>query len=563
MNCTVRVVAGACAVLALGRGDFDLSRAAAAGADGQAPRVRVAGIVLKWVRGDKEQNFRRIEPMIREAAKSGAQIVVTTECFLDGYAIQNKSIPLETYRALGEPIPTGAYYTRLAGLARELKIYLAAGMLEADGSDRFNTAVFIGPDGKLLGKYRKQNLGHELVRNTPGSASLVHKTPLGKIGLMICADRTDPAIVRRFRDNGAEFLICLSGGMFGPKRNDWILQARSKENHLPIVFVHPAEFLVTGPDGSVKKNALIGNRLFLGSQFIGGELDSRGICYVDLPLVPVSPAKSSAATADKPSPGQDPEYVRKMIPTKIAGEYQAGKLTELRIADRKAYVVVPTGRVDPQRRWVWEFPFWLGINDGHGRLHHRYYTDRLLAAGFHVAGIDVGTSCGSPAAADRCHEFYKLLVERYGLYPKARLIGQSNGGLIAYAWAFRHPECVDRIAGICPATDFRTWPSLPVVVTAPEKGLDYGLPLNQLAARMAEFNPIDNLAPLAQARVKILHIHGDKDDLVPTDANSFALERRYKKLGGSAQVVVLPGLGHGGLPLYESRPLIDFLLARE
>ena len=69
--------------------------------------VRVAGIVLKWLRGDKAANYRRIEPLIREAAAHGAQIVCTTECFLDGYAIADKSIPLEQYRALGEPIPKG------------------------------------------------------------------------------------------------------------------------------------------------------------------------------------------------------------------------------------------------------------------------------------------------------------------------------------------------------------------------------------------------------------------------------------------------------------------------
>ncbi|MFO1020430.1 MAG: hypothetical protein U0903_07010 [Planctomycetales bacterium] len=39
--------------------------------------VRVAGIVLKWIRGDKEANYQRAEPLIREAAHQ-AQIVVTT-----------------------------------------------------------------------------------------------------------------------------------------------------------------------------------------------------------------------------------------------------------------------------------------------------------------------------------------------------------------------------------------------------------------------------------------------------------------------------------------------------
>src|SRR5262245_33044857 len=43
--------------------------------------VRVAGVVLKWVRGDKEANFRRVEPLIREAVAGGARIVCTTECF--------------------------------------------------------------------------------------------------------------------------------------------------------------------------------------------------------------------------------------------------------------------------------------------------------------------------------------------------------------------------------------------------------------------------------------------------------------------------------------------------
>ena len=160
--------------------------------------VRVAGIVLKWIRGDKEANMRRAEPLIREAVAGGAQIVCTTECFLDGYAIADKSIPLETYRALGEPIPQGPYYQRLARLADELDVHLVAGMLEADGDQRYNTAVLIDRDGELAGKYRKQKLQHELVRNTPGTESSVFETSYGKLGVMICADRTEPGIVRGF-----------------------------------------------------------------------------------------------------------------------------------------------------------------------------------------------------------------------------------------------------------------------------------------------------------------------------------------------------------------------------
>jgi putative membrane-bound dehydrogenase-like protein len=268
----------------------------------------------------------------------------------------------------------------------------------------------------------------------------------------------------------------------------------------------------------------------------------------------------AADEESKPQAANEADRARQMVPTRIAGTFQGGELVELRVRGRMAYIVKPTGAVDPQKRWLWEFPFWLGINDGFGNLQHRGYVERALAAGFHVAGVEVGPSCASPAAAEVCQAFYEQLVREYGLHPRARILGQSHGGLIAYGWAFRNPSCVERIGGICPATDFRSWPTLANVVNFPTKGLDYGLPLEELDRRSAEFNPIDNLAPLATAGVKILHIHGDRDELVPMDANSTELARRYRRLGGDASIVVLSGLGHGGQVLYESQPLVEFLL---
>jgi pimeloyl-ACP methyl ester carboxylesterase len=274
------------------------------------------------------------------------------------------------------------------------------------------------------------------------------------------------------------------------------------------------------------------------------------------------------AAGDEPKPSvakSAPNRDGQKIPTKIAGTYSGGKLVELRVRDRIAYLVQPTGAVDPQKRWLWEFPFWLGINDGFGNLAHRYYIEELLAAGFHVAGVDIGSSCASPAAAEVCQEFYEQLVSRYGLNKRARVMGHSHGGLLAYGWAFRHPTCVDRVAGMCPATDFRTYPGLPGVARIPTNELGYGLSLAELERRAGEFNPVDNLAPLAKAGVKILHLHGDEDTLVPTAANSTELARRYRDFGGAAEVVLLrlPAAkrGHDGPELYESAALLKFLLA--
>ncbi len=245
--------------------------------------VRVAGIVLKWVRGQRDTNYRRLEPLVREAARRGAAIVVTTECFLDGYSIADKSIALDRYRDLGEPIPGGPYFGRLAALADELDIHLVAGLLEADGERRYNTAVLIAPDGKLVGQYRKQKLGHESVRNTAGDASAVLDTRHGRIGLVICADRTEPSIVGRTCAAGADFIICPSGGMYGADDNDPIVRARSRENSIYIVFVHPAEFLVTAPDGSVAARQMVGDRLVIDAGDENGSTDSKGVYLFDIP----------------------------------------------------------------------------------------------------------------------------------------------------------------------------------------------------------------------------------------------------------------------------------------
>ncbi|HEY7425694.1 MAG TPA: hypothetical protein VH682_15800 [Gemmataceae bacterium] len=156
-------------------------------------------------------------------------------------------------------------------------------------------------------------------------------------------------------------------------------------------------------------------------------------------LTPITCTASSWATLslarlvpkEKRPSKADADRKAQKIPTKIAGTLKGGELVELRVRGRIAYLIKPTGKIDPQKRWVWNFPFWLAINDGFGSVAHCYYVEKLLAAGFHVAGVDVGPSCGSPAAAEVCQEFYEQLVSKHGLHKRARALAHSHGGLIA------------------------------------------------------------------------------------------------------------------------------------
>jgi hypothetical protein len=107
-----------------------------------------------------------------------------------------------------------------------------------------------------------------------------------------------------------------------------------------------------------------------------------------------------------------------------------------------------------------------------------------------------------------------------------------------YNWASLHPDQVQRIAGIYTVCDLRSYPGLKTAAAA------YHLTEEQLASELSRHNPVDLLAPLAKAKVPILHIHGDKDKVVPLEKNSAEVASRYRALGGTMELVVVPGKGH-------------------
>ncbi|HXI50947.1 MAG TPA: hypothetical protein VNH84_05565, partial [Candidatus Saccharimonadales bacterium] len=74
-----------------------------------------------------------------------------------------------------------------------------------------------------------------------------------------------------------------------------------------------------------------------------------------------------------------------------------------------------------------------------------------------------------------------------------------------------------------------------------------------------DHNPIDNLSPLAQAKVPLLHVYGDADVVVPWEENTGLLADRYRKLGGTITLIAKPGVGHHPHGLDDSTPIIEFI----
>ena len=223
--------------------------------------------------------------------------------------------------------------------------------------------------------------------------------------------------------------------------------------------------------------------------------------------------------------------------------------------DGCATIVVAPRQVAPIRPWMWRAEF----------FDHEPQADvALLNLGFHLTFIEVHNTFGSPWAMDRWDSYYSLLTGEYGLHEKAALEGLSRGGLYCYNWAARHPERVACIYADAGVMDFKSWPAgLGVGDGSPtewQKLLgDYGF-ASEEEALAYRGNPVDNLQPLAQAGIPLLHVYGDTDTAVPPVDNALVVRERYAQLGGHVEMICKPGVGHHPHALVDPTPIVEFVL---
>lgn len=223
------------------------------------------------------------------------------------------------------------------------------------------------------------------------------------------------------------------------------------------------------------------------------------------------------------------------------------------VGANNAFVILPTRpAADGTKPWIWYAPTLIGH---HPDESHAWMFHAALERGFAIGGIDVGESYGNPPGRAAFSDFHRLVTTTYGLAPKACLVAQSRGGLMLYNWAAENPGRVQCIAGIYTVCDLRSYPRLAVA------GAAYGFDAQAWDSELPRHNPVDRLAPLAAARIPILHVHGDADSVVPLEANSAELIARYRALGGPGELIVVPGKGHQVCDeFFRCQALLDFLL---
>ncbi|GLZ03596.1 nitrilase [Actinomadura sp. NBRC 104412] len=186
-----------------------------------------------------QDNIGKATAWTRRCAEStGAELIVLPETCTTGF---DPAMGAEDLWSLVSDVP-GPVTEPFQDTARDLGVHLCLGTYERgpDPGTVHNSAVLIGPDGGVLGVYRKTHpFRVEDVRRggwtTPGSEVCVADTDLGRIGMAICFDGDFPELWRIQAVRGAE-LICRPSALLR-SADIWELtcRARAYDEHVYVV----------------------------------------------------------------------------------------------------------------------------------------------------------------------------------------------------------------------------------------------------------------------------------------------------------------------------------------
>ncbi|MCK4376165.1 MAG: carbon-nitrogen hydrolase family protein [Candidatus Brocadiae bacterium] len=149
-------------------------------------RLAMAQMRTEW--GDVERNLAHAGELIAEGARQHCSVVVLPECLDVGWTHPDVA-------KLAQPVP-GPGSEALAEAARRHALWVVAGLTERDGDRVYNTAVLLSPEGQVALKHRKINvLDIAQPYYAIGDRLGVTQTPLGTIGVDICADNFVDSLV--------------------------------------------------------------------------------------------------------------------------------------------------------------------------------------------------------------------------------------------------------------------------------------------------------------------------------------------------------------------------------
>jgi len=276
--------------------------------------IKVAAAQVSPVFLNKTKTVKKAVDAILEAGKNGSKLIVFPEAFLSGYPDWVWSIPANQTEQLNNlyvklvessvsiPDDTTA---QLCKAAKTAKINVVMGLNETNSetsnASLYNTILYIGDNGKILGKHRKlvpTNCERLIWGQGNGNTLEAYETSIGKIGGLICWENFMPLArnaiyeagtqiyVAPTWDKGLNWLgsmqhIAREGGVFVVS-SCMTLHINDMPEELKKIYVEGKQWISTG-------NSCIINPK---GEIIAGPLDSKeGILYADIDLQEIIASK--------------------------------------------------------------------------------------------------------------------------------------------------------------------------------------------------------------------------------------------------------------------------------
>jgi len=172
-------------------------------------KVKVAAIQMSMSE-EKSSNVSKAEKSVREAAKSGANIILLPELFEGLYFCKDID---KKYFEWARPLKNNELIQHFSSLAKELHVVILVSYFEKAKEEYFNSLVVIDADGRVMDNYRKTHIPdgpgyEEKFYFKPGDTGFkVYETTYAKIGVGICWDQWFCETARALTLIGAEILF--------------------------------------------------------------------------------------------------------------------------------------------------------------------------------------------------------------------------------------------------------------------------------------------------------------------------------------------------------------------
>lgn len=193
---------------------------------------KVAGVQMDCRLADRDHNLSTVCARLRQAAGSGARLVIFPECALTGYGFPDR----ESAWAVAEPL-TGASFQRLQAECNDLNVWAVVGFLERDEQSEkmYNSCALVGPGCRPV-SYRKIHLpclGVDRFVDPGDRPFAVHEMEDLRLGMTICYDGSFPEASRILTLQGADLIVLPTNWPSGAMRAaNYLVSARALENHV-------------------------------------------------------------------------------------------------------------------------------------------------------------------------------------------------------------------------------------------------------------------------------------------------------------------------------------------